>query len=126
MKRTTLRGSRPWAKLARLVWILALNICTAFDPVKNTCTGASVGQAVAFSAPSTNRFGWTVGVGTEWVVADGWSVFGEWDYMNFGTHNLTFTDAFLGSTQVSVKQQINELKLGVNYRFGNTVPQQYP
>ncbi len=46
--------------------------------------------------------------------------------MNFGTHNLTFTDPFLGSTQVSVKQQINLLKLGVNYRFGNAAPQQYP
>ena len=65
-------------------------------------------------------------MGTEWAVADGWSVFGEWDYLNFGTNNLTFTDAFLGSTQVSAKQQINLLKLGVNYRFGNAVPQKYP
>jgi len=54
------------------------------------------------------------------------SVFGEWDYMNFGTRNLTFTDPNLGSTQVSVKQQINVLKLGINYRFGNSLPQQYP
>ncbi len=104
----------------------ALNTCSAFDPVKNTCTGTSVGSAIAFSAPSANRSGWTFGVGTEWAVADGWSVFGEWDYLNFGTHNLTFNDAFLGSTQVSVKQQINLLRLGVNYRFGNAPPQQYP
>jgi hypothetical protein len=53
-------------------------------------------------------------------------VFGEWDYMNFGTNNITFTDANLGSSQVSVKQQINVLKLGVNYRFGSPLPQQYP
>ena len=46
--------------------------------------------------------------------------------MNFGTRNLTFTDPNLGSTQVSVKQQINVLKMGINYRFGNTLPQQYP
>ena len=82
--------------------------------------------AIAFNAPSGNRWGWTIGVGTEWAVIDNWSIFGEWDYMNFGTQTLTFTDATLGSTQVSIKQQINELKLGINYRFGNPLPGQYP
>ena len=81
-------------------------------PQKVICTGSSVGSAVTFNAPSANRFGWTIGVGTEWAVFDNWSVFGEWDYMNFGTHNMTFTDPNLGSTQVSVKQQINVLKVG--------------
>jgi hypothetical protein len=46
--------------------------------------------------------------------------------MNFGGHNVIFTDPNLGSTQVTVKQQINVLKMGINYRFGNTLPQQYP
>jgi outer membrane immunogenic protein len=102
-----------------------LTACAVFDPTKG-CTGASVGSAVTFNAPSANRFGWTIGVGTEWVVVDNWSVFGEWDYLNFGTHNVTFTDPNLGATQVSVKQQINVLKMGINYRFGNPLPQQYP
>jgi outer membrane immunogenic protein len=104
----------------------ALNVCTQFDPTQNTCTGSSLNNAIAFNAPSANRFGWTIGLGTEWAVFDNWSVFGEWDYMNFGSHNVTFTDAFLGSSQVSVKQQINVLKLGVNYRFGNSLLGQYP
>jgi hypothetical protein len=46
--------------------------------------------------------------------------------LNFGTHNLTFTDVNSGSSQLSVKQSINELKLGINYRFGNPLPGQYP
>ena len=99
--------------------------CAVFDPSKG-CTSTAMSSALAFNAPSANRFGWTIGVGTEWAIIDNWSVFGEWDYMNFGTHNLTFTDANFGSTQFSVKQQINELKLGINYRFGNSLPQQYP
>ena len=103
-----------------------LTACSAFDPTKGVCTGTAVGSAVTFNSPSANQFGWTIGVGTEWAVMDNWSVFGEWDYMNFGTRNLTFTDPNLGSTQVSVKQQINVLKLGINYRFGNSLPQQYP
>jgi opacity protein-like surface antigen len=44
--------------------------CTLFDSTKNTCTGASLTSAIAFNAPSANRFGWTIGVGTEWPVAD--------------------------------------------------------
>jgi outer membrane immunogenic protein len=89
-----------------------------------TCT--SVGSAFNFTAPSSNRFGWTIGVGTEWVVVENWSIIGEWDYMNFGTHSVTFTDPNLGSSQVSFKQQINEFKLGINYRFGNPLPGPYP
>jgi outer membrane immunogenic protein len=87
----------------------------------NSATGA-----FDFNTPSSSRWGWTVGLGTEWAVLGNWSIFGEWDYMNFGSRNVTFTDATFGATQVSAKQQINELKLGINYRFGNPLPGQYP
>ena len=87
----------------------------------NSATGA-----FDFNTPSSSRWGWTVGLGTEWAVLGNWSIFGEWDYMNFGSRNVTFTDATFGATQASVKQQINELKLGINCRFGNPLPGQYP
>jgi outer membrane immunogenic protein len=121
-----LKGGAAFVDYDSSSFIGAFNTCTLFDSTKNTCTGASLTSAIAFNAPSANRFGWTIGVGTEWAVADNLSVFGEWDYMNFGTHNLTFTDPNFGSSQTSVKQQINVLKLAVNYRFGNSLPQQYP
>jgi opacity protein-like surface antigen len=93
-----------------------------------TVTGGSKpgSGAVDFSAPSANRWGWTIGVGTEWAVAENWSIVGEWDFLDLGTQTSTFTDPNLGSTQVSAKQHINELKLGINYRFGNRIPAQYP
>jgi outer membrane immunogenic protein len=91
--------------------------CTSFNSANNPFN---------FTAPSTNRWGWTIGLGTEWVVAGNWSLFGEWDYLNFGTHSVTFTDVNAGTTVLSVKQNINELKLGINYRFGNPLPGQYP
>ncbi len=95
----------------------------AFDPTKGCQSfNSPVNSAFNFNAPSANRFGWTIGLGMEWAVIDNLSVVGEWDYLNFGTHTVTFTDANLGSSQVSVKQQINELKLGINYRFGNSLP----
>ena len=74
-------------------------------------------------APSAHQWGWTIGLGTEWVVDGHWSIFGEWDYLNFGNHNVTFTDPNAGSSQINVKQSINELKLGINYRFGTPLPQ---
>lgn len=84
--------------------------------------GAPLSGAVDFSAPSANRWGWTIGVGTEWALAENWSIVGEWDFLDFGTQTLTFTDPNLGASQVSAKQHINELKLGINYRFGNRLP----
>jgi outer membrane immunogenic protein len=99
----------------------------AFNPTTGCqAFNSPVNSAFSFNAPSSNQFGWTIGVGTEWVVVDNWSILGEWDYLNFGSHSATFTDANLGSTQVSVKSQINEFKLGINYRFGNPLPGPYP
>jgi Outer membrane protein beta-barrel domain len=31
-----------------------------------------------------NRSGWTVGGGAEWMFSPGWSVFAEYNYMDFG------------------------------------------
>jgi outer membrane immunogenic protein len=104
----------------------AVTTCAVFDPTTGCKSFNSANNPFVFTAPSTNRWGWTIGLGTEWVVDGNWSIFGEWDYLNFGTHSVTFTDPHAGSTQLSVKQTINELKLGINYRFGNPLPGQYP
>jgi outer membrane immunogenic protein len=105
----------------------ATTLCAVFDPsVGCKAFNAPVNNAFNFAAPSTNRWGWTIGLGTEWVVDGNWSIFGEWDYMNFGNHTANFTDANSGTSQLTVKQSINELKMGINYRFGNPLPAQYP
>jgi outer membrane immunogenic protein len=105
----------------------SLTTCAAFNPTQGcTAFNSPVTNASNFSAPSANRWGWTFGLGTEWVVFENLSIFGEWDYLNFGNHGVTFTDPNSGSSQFSVKQSINELKLGINYRFGNPLPGQYP
>jgi outer membrane immunogenic protein len=42
--------------------------CAVFDPTKGcTAFNAPVSSAFDFNAPSANRFGWTIGVGTEWA-----------------------------------------------------------
>ena len=75
-------------------------------------------QQFNFGTSTNSRFGWTVGIGTEWMVYGGWSVFGEYNYLDFGTRTVTFSDSALGSYNFSVTQHFNVFKIGVNYRFG--------
>jgi len=51
----------------------------------------SVGESANFTMT-----GYTVGGGLEWMFAPGWSVFGEYNYMDFGTKNVNFLSTGLG------------------------------
>jgi len=69
------------------------------------------------------RTGWTVGVGIEYAFLPNWSVFAEYNHYDFGNKNVFFynprpscsDDCF--SVNTSVKQDIDVIKFGVNYRF---------
>ena len=64
------------------------------------------------------RTGWDAGVGVEWMIFPSWSVWLEWDHMGFGDRNETFVfpdgDIFVAN----VKQSIDKILVGVNWRFG--------
>jgi outer membrane immunogenic protein len=76
---------------------------------------------------SQTRTGWTVGGGVEWAFWNNWSAKLEYDFYDFGTRSLTLTGTFvpIGGTVltpvvvpgIDVKQTINAVKFGVNYRF---------
>jgi outer membrane immunogenic protein len=63
-----------------------------------------------------NATGWTVGLGTEYMFAPHWSVFVEYNYLNFGTSTANFN---VGATLVTVdaKRDAQNLLIGVNYKF---------
>ncbi len=72
------------------------------------------------SAADITRQGWTVGGGLEWMVASGWSVFGEYNYMDFGRKDISFVAgpltvgaADIVRTHLTTQQAL----FGVNYRF---------
>lgn len=80
---------------------------------------------LAESANST-RTGYTVGGGLEWKFAPNWSVFGEYNFYDFGTRsgNLYSTGLVSGfgaagalSDGVSLKLRSYQALVGVNYRF---------
>jgi outer membrane immunogenic protein len=83
--------------------------CATFNPTVN--------QQFNFGTSTDSRLGWTIGIGTEWMVYGGLSVFGEYNYLDFGTRPMIFSDPNLGSYEFNVKQHFNVFKLGVNYRF---------
>ena len=71
---------------------------------------------------SVTRPGWTVGGGVEWAFWDNWSAKVEYDYYDFSTRNLTLPGTIFGIPEVvpgvNVKETIQTVKFGINYRFG--------
>jgi outer membrane immunogenic protein len=72
---------------------------------------------------STDRTGWTAGVGLEWAFADHWSALVEYDHYGFGSKGLAFFDPVNVLTRVyNVKQDVDVVKVGINYRFWSPGP----
>lgn len=72
------------------------------------------------SATGVDRQGWTVGVGAEWMFAPSWSVFGEFNYMDFGRKDISFIagPTTVGAADVvSTRLTIQEVLVGLNYKF---------
>lgn len=93
--------------------------------------GGLVGESANFSMT-----GYTVGGGLEWMFAPGWSVFGEYNYMDFGTKNVNFLSTGLvpGFGAAGALADTNAIRLtiqtatvGVNYKFnwGNPAVAKY-
>jgi outer membrane immunogenic protein len=68
-------------------------------------------------ATDATRTGSLVGGGFEWMVAPNWSVVIEYGYMGFGTHAFGFSP--IGPASQDIKQHIQVVLVGLNYRFGS-------
>lgn len=66
------------------------------------------------------RPGWTVGGGIEYLLSHNWSVRADYNYMNFGERPLTLSDGLGNSFPEEVKQQIQLIKVGFDYRFSGS------
>jgi opacity protein-like surface antigen len=69
-----------------------------------------------FNADVT-RTGWLLGSGLEYAFTPDWSAKIEYSYMDFGNHSVPFTDQFGNIANIDVDQVIQDVKVGVNYRF---------
>jgi outer membrane immunogenic protein len=64
------------------------------------------------------RTGWTAGVGLEYGISKNWSAKIEYDYLSFGSQPLNFTTPTTPSYATNAGLNVQEIKAGVNFRFG--------
>jgi opacity protein-like surface antigen len=84
------------------------------------------------STNSYGEWGWTAGAGVEYALTPAWSLMLEYDHLGFGTSSVA-TPYVAGNPLpghpvgpiAGLSSGIDEVKLGVNYRFG-TNPTQWP
>jgi outer membrane immunogenic protein len=62
---------------------------------------------------TANRVGWTAGGGLEYMFAPSWSVFAEYNFMDFGTKTVTFPL----NGPLDSKQDIQTATVGVNWHL---------
>jgi outer membrane immunogenic protein len=70
---------------------------------------------------SETRSGWTIGIGGEYAFTNNLSAFIEYDWYDFGTKANTLVNQFGGFYDtVDIKEHKSVLKVGFNWKFGNT------
>ena len=63
------------------------------------------------------RWGWTVGAGVEFALAQNWSLGLQYNYIDLGDRNLTFTGTG-GPFVENIDQNLHLATIRLNYRFG--------
>src|SRR4051794_1881161 len=72
------------------------------------------------STPGQTQTGWTAGAGLEFAVSGNWSAKVEYDYIELSRR--VFDLSGFGLSSVNVDPNIHLVKLGLNYRLGDTQP----
>ncbi len=76
-----------------------------------TNAGVQIGQI------SNNRTGWTFGAGVEYLFAPNWSVFLEYNYMQFRSASYNLTGACAANCPLTFSMNDQNVLLGLNFRF---------
>jgi outer membrane immunogenic protein len=113
----TLRGRLGYAYGSALFYVTGGAARTRVD-------NAFLDAGTTFSETQTDTLtGWTVGAGLEYALSRGWSVRGEYLYVNFPTYT-TFTSPAITPggvsgfvTNLSTKLTDNIVRVGVSYKF---------
>jgi outer membrane immunogenic protein len=89
-----------------------------------TMLGGAV--ASAFTNQTSTRTGYVVGAGVEYGFTPNWTAFVEYNYLDFGSRSYTLVDTTNTFTAtLDIKDHVNVVKGGVNYKFGGPVIARY-
>ena len=99
----------------------------AHDKFWTTAGPASPAAGTVIQAADSDRFGWMLGIGAEYAFAANWSVKIEYDYMDFGRQRETLqpVQVFAGPFPYDIRQRVDLVKAGINYKFGGPVVARY-
>jgi opacity protein-like surface antigen len=86
---------------------------TAAAPGRICANQAGV-QTAGYGTGSRTRTGWLIGFGTEFDLGKNWSAKTEYNYIDFGSRSSLLSD---GTTILTDKAYISQVKVGVNYKF---------
>jgi high affinity Mn2+ porin len=96
-------------------WLFYATGGLAWTADQLTLTQQSGGVAPPAVLP---RVGWAAGVGVEFPITGHWTGKAEYLYTRYGTSTVNFSGL---SDQVSSNLSLQEVRLGLNYQFGNPV-----
>ena len=118
----------------RTLFYVKGGVAWARDAIDIATNGDFAGTGFLQPAPTSatiSRWGGTVGAGVEQALTPAWSVKFEYDYLGFGGTNVATPGSLFQVVPpfqvaqlvtpggfTSVSQNIQEVKIGVNYRFG--------
>jgi outer membrane immunogenic protein len=116
------------------IFMLTGRIGYAWDRVLLYATGGGASarerynyfDAVGVTSASAreHRWGWTVGAGLEFALAPNWSIAAQYNYIDFGDRDRTFSGSF-GTFSESIDQHVHLATVRLNYRFGGPVVARY-
>jgi len=79
--------------------------------------------ALGTGTTKLNTQGWIEGGGVEYALTDHWSALVEYDHITLPSAVIPFpTVAVINGQTISVRQGIEVMKVGVNYKFGLPLP----
>jgi len=78
---------------------------------------SSVNVSGVNASTTFTRTGWTAGAGLEYALAQNWTAKIEYDYLGFGSENLSLGASTL-PTNPSASLNVQEVKAGINFKFG--------
>ncbi|MEO6382143.1 MAG: outer membrane beta-barrel protein [Nitrobacter sp.] len=99
-------------------WLLYVKGGGAWGQQKSSAVNTFAnGTLFDTNSSSSDRSGWVVGVGAEWAFAPNWSAKLEYNYIDFGSANVTNNASNGTQSFVRSSETVNIVKAGLNYHF---------